>query len=60
MLIFHFETDDPNETFSSLANTFSLIVEKHDPLKKKTVTGNHAPFIAKDLRLAIRSRLKTY
>ena len=57
---FSFETDDPNEHYSALTNTFSLIVEKHVPLKKKIVRGNHAPFIAKDLRKAIytRSRLK--
>ena len=46
---FSFETDDPNENYSTLTNTFSLIVEKHAPLKKKIVRGNHAPFITKDL-----------
>ena len=58
---FSFETDDPNESYSALTNTFSLIVEKHAPLKKKIVRGNHAPFITKDLRKAIytRSRLKS-
>ena len=36
-------------------------MEKHAPLKKKIVRGNHAPFITKDLRKAIykRSRLKS-
>ena len=58
---FSFEADDPNENYSALTNTFSLIVEKHAPLKKKTVRENHAPFITKDLRKAIytRSRLKS-
>ena len=58
---FSFETNDPNENYSALTNTFSLIVEKHAPLKKKIVRGNHAPFITKDLRKAIytRSRLKS-
>ena len=57
---FSFEIDDPNENYSALTKTFSLIVEKHAPLKKKIVRGNHAPFITKDLRKAIytRSRLK--
>ena len=56
-----FETDDPNENYSALTNTISLIVEKHAPLKKKIVRGNHAPFITKDLRKVIytRSSLKT-
>ena len=60
MQIFLFEADDPNENYSALTNTFSLIVEKHAPLKKKIVRGNHALFITKDLRKAIytRSRLK--
>ena len=49
---FSFETDDPNENYSALTNTFSLIVEKHAPLKKKIVRGNHASFITKDLRKA--------
>ena len=36
-------------------------MEKHTPLKKKIVRGNHASFITKDLRKAIytRSRLKS-
>ena len=55
---FSFETDDPNESYSALTNTFSLIVEKHAPLKKKIVRGNHAPFITKDLRKAIYTRSK--
>ena len=33
-------------------------MEKHAPLKKKMVRGNHAPFIAKDLRKAIYTRSK--
>ena len=44
---FSFESDDPNENYSTLTNTISLIVEKYAPLKKKTVKGNHAPFYYK-------------
>ena len=57
---FSFETDDTKENYSVLTKSFSLIVEKHAPLKKKTMRGNHAPFITKDLRKAIytRNRLK--
>ena len=33
-------------------------MEKHAPLKKKIVRGNHAPFITKDLRKAIYIRSK--
>ena len=58
---FSFETDDPNENYSALTNTFSSIVEKLAPLKNKIVKGNHTPFITKDLRKAIYagSRLKS-
>ena len=54
-----FQRDDPNENYSALTNTFSLIVEKHVPYKKKIVRAKHAPFITKDLRKTIyrRSRL---
>ena len=57
---FSFERDNPNENYLALTSTFSLIVEKHAPLKKKIVRGNHAPFITKDPRKAIctRSRLR--
>ena len=41
---FSFETDDPNEKYSALTNTFSLIVEKHALFKKKIARENHAPF----------------
>ena len=36
--------------------TFSKIVEKHVPLKNKTLRGNHAPFVFKELRKAIYTR----
>ena len=53
-----FETDDPNENHSALTNTFSLILERHTPLKKTIVRRDHAPFITKDLRKAICTRSK--
>ena len=55
---FSFETDYPNENYSALTNTFSLIVEKHAPLKNKLVRENHAPFITEDLRKSIYKRSK--
>ena len=39
-----------------LTNSFSKTVEKYVPLKKKTVRGNHAPFVSKELRKAIYNR----
>ena len=47
---------DPNENYLFLMNSFSEIVEKHVPLNKKTLRGNHAPFVSKELRKAICTR----
>ena len=54
-------TDDPNENYRFITDTFIKIVERHAPLKKGSVRGNQAPFMNKELRKAIynRSRLKT-
>ena len=53
---FSFTSGDPNENYLLLTNSFSKIVEKHVPLKKKTLRGNHAPFISKELRKAIYTK----
>ena len=53
---FSFTSSDPNENYLLLTNSFSKIVEKHVPLKKKTSRGNHAPFVSKELRKAIYAR----
>ena len=53
---FSFTSADPNEDYLFLTNSFSKIVEKQFPLKKKTLRGNHAPFVSKELRKAIYTR----
>ena len=57
---FSFKTNDANENYFLLTDKFSKIVDKHAPLKRKVLRGNHAPFINKELRKAIytRTRLK--
>ena len=57
---FSLQSDDPNENYSSLTREFSKIVEKHTPVRKKFIRGNHAPFMNNELRKAIytRSRLR--
>ena len=50
---FSFTSADPNGNYLFLTNSFSKIVEKHVPLKQKTLRGNHAPFVSKELRKAI-------
>ena len=51
---------DHNKNYDNLIKCFSEIVEKHAPLKKKIIRGNHAPFMTKTMRKEIytRSRLR--
>ena len=53
---FSFTSAVPNENYLFLTNSFSKIIEKHVPLKRKTLRGNHAPFVSKELRKAIYTR----
>ena len=55
-----FSNNDPNENYLVLLDTFSNLVDRHVPLKKKMQRGNHAPFISKEMRKAIytQSRLR--
>ena len=57
---FSFSNNNPNENYSVLSGTFSKLVDRHAPLKKKIQRRNHAPFIRKEMRKAIyiRSRLR--
>ena len=57
---FSFSNNDPNARYSVLSDTFSKIVNRHAPIKKKILRGNHSPFIIKEMRKAIytRSRLR--
>ena len=46
---------------TTLTNNFEKVVNKHAPLKKKTIRGNDAPFMNKEIWKAIytRTKLKT-
>ena len=57
---FSCNSEDPNVIYESLVQKFQNIIDKHAPLKQKTVRGNQAPFMNKTLRKAIytRSRFK--
>ena len=59
-LDFSCNSEDPNVIYESLVQKFQNIIDKHAPLKQKTVRGNQAPFMNKTLRKAIytRSRFK--
>ena len=50
----HFlDSDDPNENYNFLTTKFEEAVNRHAPLKKKILRGNHTPFIDKEFRKAI-------
>ena len=53
-------SDNPHENYTNLSQTFSKVVQKHTPLKKKIIRRNHAPFINREFRKEIykRSRLR--
>ena len=55
------DKENPNQCYDLLTNSFLKVVNKHAPLKKKTIRGNHASFVNKELRKAIytRSRLRS-
>ena len=57
---FRLGSKDPQEGQNTVTNNFLKVVNKHAPLKKKTVRGNDAPFMNKEFRKAIytRTRLK--
>ena len=46
-------SDNPHENYTNLSQTFSKVVQKHAPLKKKILRGNHAPFINREFRKEI-------
>ena len=58
-LKFELSSKDPHEGYDTITNNFLKVVNKHAPLKKKTVRGNDAPFMNKDFRaIYTRTRLK--
>ena len=51
------KTDD---SYFKLNEVFSEVLEKHAPTISKTISGNHAPFMSKELSkiITIKSRIK--
>ena len=45
---FSLNTDDPNENYNFITDKFLNVVNRHAPLKKKTLRGNKAPFLLKN------------
>ena len=54
-------TDDSNENYDFLTNTFIDVVNNHAPLKKKFIRGNQALFMTRRIRkeVYIRRRFRT-
>ena len=54
------DSEDPKENYNFLTTKFQEAVNRHTPLKKKILRGNHVPFIDREFRKAIytRSRLR--
>ena len=60
-LLRHLSNDEEcKSSFEMFQKTFLWVLDKHAPLKKKTVRANEAPYMTKQLRKAImtRSRLQ--
>ena len=53
-------SNNSHKNYTNLSQTFSKVVQKHTPLKKKILRGNDAPFINREFREEIykRSRLR--
>ena len=47
------ETDDPNENYSFITEKSLDVANQHAPLNRKTLRGNQAPFMTKELRKRI-------
>ena len=50
-----YESSDP---YKKLTNIFKELLDKHAPIKTKTVRGNHAPFMNKKLSKAIMNKAR--
>ena len=55
-LKFELGLKDPQEGYDTITNNFLKVVNKHAPLKKKTIRGNKAHFMNKEFRKALRNK----
>ena len=47
------------DMFSTFTETFRRVLDKHTPLKTKSLGGNQSPFMTKELSQAVMNKLKT-
>ena len=55
---FSLNKDDPNENSNFINDKFLNVINRHAPLNKKTLRGNQATFLTKELRKEIYTRSK--
>ena len=55
---FSLNTYDQKENYNFITDKFINVVNRHVPLKEKTLRGNQAPFLTKELRKEIYTRSK--
>ena len=46
---FNFDSDDPDKNYTNVVDNFRNIVDKHAPLKQKTIRGNEATFMNRNI-----------
>lgn len=53
------DSENPNECYDPITNSFIIVVNKHERLKRKHSGGNKAPFLNKELlkRIYLCNRL---
>ena len=52
------DKENSESNYSLISNKFLEVVNKHAPLKKKILKGNHAPFATKEFQKAIYTKSK--
>ena len=58
MKVFSSNFGNSESSYSLIPNEFLEVVNKHAPLKKKILRGNHSPFVTKEFQKAIYTRSK--
>ena len=52
------DEENSESSYSLISNKFLEVVNKHAPLKKKVLRGNHSPFVTKEFQKTIYTRSK--
>lgn len=55
---FSFKADNQNQNYKFIKRKFFNVGNRYEPLEKKTLRGNQAPFMTKELRKEIYTKSK--